>query len=251
MLQIRQVPILEDNYAYLLHQPDAEILAVVDPGDAAPVLAAAPAPITHILLTHHHADHIAGAAAIAMRTGAQVIAAAADARRIPGISHPVADGDMIDLGGSSAEVLAVPGHTRGHIAFWFPGEAALFCGDALFTLGCGRLFEGSPAEMWESLKRLRELPPETRIYCGHEYTLDNAPFALDHDPGNGELAARIAEARDLREQRLPTVPSTLGQEIATNPFLRADLPALAEAVGLSGHPAPEVFAELRRRRDRY
>jgi hydroxyacylglutathione hydrolase len=174
-----------------------------------------------------------------------------DRERIPGIDVEVDDGDRYRFGATDAEVFFVPGHTRGHIAYWFPGSNALFCGDTLFALGCGRLFEGTPEQMWTSLSRLRALPPETRVYCAHEYTQANARFALSVDGGNQALVRRAEQIDRLRADGQPTVPSTLGQEVATNPFLRADDPELADAVGLAGAEPVEVFAEVRQRKDNF
>lgn len=252
MLEIRQVPILNDNYAYLLHEPQSGAAAVVDPGEAEPVLAAAAEAgweIGQILLTHHHADHIGGAAAIKAATGARIVAPAADAGRIPDIDEAVVDGDAVAVGEARAAVFEVPGHTLGHVAYWFMADDALFSGDTLFALGCGRLFEGSPEQMWESLSRLRALPDETWVYCAHEYTASNARFAATIDADNPDLAARIDEIMALCRSHTPTVPSRLGVEKETNPFLRADDPAIAHAAGLDHADPVTVFAEVRRRKD--
>ncbi len=252
MLTIRQVRVLGDNYAYLLHEPQTGATAAIDPGEADPLLAEAQAQgweIGTVLITHHHADHIGGVAAIKAATGCRVVAPAADLHRIPGVDLAVGDDDTVPLGETHAMVFEVPGHTSGHIAYWFMGEDALFPGDTLFALGCGRLFEGSAEEMWQSLCRLRALPDETQVFCGHEYTLGNAAFALSVDPDNAALAARAAEVEALTRKRRPTVPSLLGLEKETNPFLRADDPALAAALGMAGAPPVAVFAEIRRRKD--
>lgn len=252
MLEIVQVPILGDNYAYLLHEPQWETAAVVDPGEAGPLLAAAETRgwrIDKVLLTHHHADHIAGAAGIREATGAAVVAPLADLGRIENVDIAVADGETVALGGTHAVVFETPGHTSGHVAYWFMGDDALFSGDTLFSLGCGRLFEGTAAQMWESLSRLRALPDDTRVFCGHEYTAANARFAKAIDPENPALAARAEEVARLVETRQPTVPSLLSEEKLCNPFLRADDPALAAALGLAGESAAAVFAEIRRRKD--
>ncbi|SDG42617.1 hydroxyacylglutathione hydrolase [Roseospirillum parvum] len=254
MLQIHQVPVLSDNYVYLVHDPEDGMTAAVDPAESEPVaeaLAARGWSLTHILLTHHHHDHVGGVAALKAASGCTVVGARADAGRLPGLDHPVADGDTVTLGRATAQVLAVPGHTRGHIAYWFDAESALFCGDTLFVLGCGRMFEGTPEEFWGSLSRLRDLPDSTRVYCAHEYTAANARFALSVEPDNPELVAWAGEIDDLRRRGLSTVPSLLGREKLANPFLRADRPALASAVGLAGAAPVEVFAEVRRRKDRF
>ena len=253
-LDIVQVHILGDNYAYLLHEPEQNATAVVDPGEAGPVLAAAQSrgwTIGTVLLTHHHADHIAGAAAIRAETNCTIVAPLADLGRIENVDVAVSGGDTVALGATHAVVFDTPGHTSGHVVFWFVEEDALFSGDTLFSLGCGRLFEGTAEQMWESLARLRSLPDETRVFCGHEYTASNARFARSIDPDNAELATRASEVAKLRETKHPTVPSLLGQEKATNPFLRADDPALAARVGLADAPAAAVFAEIRRRKDTF
>ena len=253
-LEIALIPALSDNYVYLAHDRDSGATAVVDPAEAAPVLAALEQrgwTLTHILNTHHHADHIGGNEALKARFGAPIVGPRADAARIPGIDVEVGDGDTYDFAGHQARVFDTPGHTRGHIAFWFPDSEALFCGDTLFALGCGRLFEGTPAQMWDSLGKLRALPDATRVYCGHEYTQSNARFALTIEPDNEELRARAAAVDALRAKGEPTIPSTLGEEKRTNPFLRADVPEVQEAVGMAGADPAAVFGEIRRRKDNF
>lgn len=251
-LDIHQIPVLSDNYVYLARCRASGMTAVVDPAVAQPVLAEAERlgwTITHILNTHHHGDHVGGNREIMAKTGCTVVGPRADRDRIPGISVEVDEGDVYRLGECEAKVFFVPGHTRGHIAYWFEESNALFCGDTLFALGCGRLFEGTPEQMWRSLEKLRALPPQTRVFCAHEYTQANARFALSVDGGNGALRERAEEIDAARAAGRPTVPSTLGLEQATNPFLRADDPALAQAVGLAGRAPVEVFAEVRHRKD--
>ncbi|MCG8510970.1 MAG: hydroxyacylglutathione hydrolase [Rhodospirillales bacterium] len=253
-LEIRIIPVLSDNYVYLLKDPGGNACAAVDPAVAGPVLEAADElgwKLTHILCTHHHMDHVGGSLDIKKETGCVVIGAAADARRIPGLDTGVAEGDTVSLGDSVAKVFEVPGHTSGHIAYWFEGSQALFCGDALFSLGCGRLFEGTPAEMWASLCKLRDLPGATRIYCGHEYTNSNADFALSVEPENAALKARADQVLALREAGKPSIPATMADEIAANPFLRADHPDLLSAAGLEGADPVSAFAEIRRRKDSF
>lgn len=250
-LIIRQIPVLNDNYVYLLHEPKRGVTAAVDPAVAAPVLkmlADTGWRLTHILNTHHHGDHTGGNLELKAATGCTIVGPRADHARIPGIDVEVGEGDEYALGAAAARVFDVPGHTRGHIAYWFSGSRALFCGDTLFLMGCGRLFEGTPAQMWTSLGKLRVLPPDTRVYCAHEYTQSNARFALTVEPANAALAERARLVDALRAAGRPTVPATLGEELATNPFLRADQPSLQAAAGTPGD-AVATFAAIRRRKD--
>ena len=250
-LEIRQLRALRDNYVWLLRDPDTGATGVVDPSEPGPVfgaLAETGWKLTHILNTHHHPDHTGGNLALKERTHCTIVGPRADRARIPGIDIDVADGEDYAFGRQVARVFDVPGHTRGHIAFWFGGSRALFCGDTLFTLGCGRLFEGTPQQMWTSLSKLKVLPPETRVYCGHEYTQANARFAVTVEPKNEALIARSRRVNELRSRGQSTVPATMGEELATNPFLRADVPALQVAMGAAGDPVG-TFAEIRRRKD--
>jgi hydroxyacylglutathione hydrolase len=253
-MEIALVPLLTDNYAYLLHDSKSKDTAIVDPSEAAPVLAAASARgwrLTHVLNTHHHPDHSGGNLGIKQATGCKVVGPAPDRERIPGIDLALDEGGKFRLGDAEAEVLFIPGHTKGHIAFHFRGEKAVFCGDTLFSLGCGRMFEGTPPMMWASLDKLRKLPGDTRIYCGHEYTQSNARFAVSIDPQNQALRAREKQVAELRAAGKPTIPSTMAEERAANPFLRADDPALGAAIGLPGAAPHEVFGEIRRRKDSF
>jgi hydroxyacylglutathione hydrolase len=231
-LELTAIPCLSDNYAWLLRDAGTGTVAVVDPGEAEPVeqaLAARGLGLDLILITHHHGDHVGGVAALKAAHGAAVLGPAADAHRLPVLDRALKEGDRIAVGGATAVVIDTPGHTRGHIAFHFPAEELLLCGDTLFSLGCGRLLEGTPAEMFTSLRKFAALPPETRIACGHEYTLSNARFALSVDPGNAALKARAAQAEADRAAGEPTLPALLGDELAANPFLRAaDVATLAK-----------------------
>lgn len=250
---VEQIAVLSDNYVYLLHEPESGATAAVDPAVAEPVLAELARRqwrLTHILNTHHHGDHTGGNLELKHATGAQVVGARRDAQRIPGIDVEVREGDTFLLGHAAAMVFETPGHTTGHIAFWFPDSHALFCGDTLFSLGCGRLFEGTAEQMWDSLRKLRDLPDDTRIYCAHEYTAANGRFARLVERGNAALLARVEQVARLRGAELPTVPSLMADERAANPFLRADSADVARAVGMEpGTDPARVFAELRRRKD--
>lgn len=246
------VPLLSDNYGYLLSDPATGAVAVVDPAEAMPVLErlrARGGRLDWILLTHHHGDHVAGVPELVAATGARVAGAAADAHRLPPLDRALAEGDRIAVGGCEARVLATPGHTIGHIAYLFEASGDLFCGDTLFVMGCGRLLEGDAATMWTSLQKLAALPEATRVWCGHEYTLANARFALSVDPDNAALVERTRTVEGLRAAGRPTVPSTIGEERATNPFLRAGDPAIRRRLGLEGADDVEVFAALRRAKD--
>ncbi len=252
-LIIQQLPALNDNYIYVLHDPESGETAAVDPGQAQPVhamLARMGWRLSHILVTHHHGDHTGGIPDLVAETGAKVVGARADLPRIPNLTMAVNDGDSFLLGHSPVMVMAVPGHTSGHIAFHLPSPGAVFCGDTLFSLGCGRLFEGTAEQMWASLCRLRDLPDATLVYCAHEYTAANGRFARVTERNNPDLAQRIAQVAALTQAGKPTIPTTIAQERATNPFLRADHPALAQAVGMDAGADPAaVFAEIRRRKD--
>ncbi|MBB4211736.1 hydroxyacylglutathione hydrolase [Rhodothalassium salexigens DSM 2132] len=248
------VPALNDNYVYLVRDPDTGTVAVVDPGEAAPVIAALDARgwrPSIVFNTHHHPDHVGGNQALKDRYGARVVGPAADAHRIATLDEPVADGDPVRVGAIAGRVVETPGHTSGHIALVFEDARALFCGDTLFALGCGRLFEGTPEQMWASLSRFADLPDDMAVCCAHEYTAANARFALTVEPDNAALRTRAAEVAAAAEAGRPTVPSTLGAERATNPFLRADRPELAAAQGLEGAPAAAVFAAVRAAKDRF
>ncbi len=253
-LEIEVLPALSDNYVYLLHEPETGHSGVVDPAEAAPVLARLGAlgrRLSLVLATHHHQDHVGGIPELKERTGCRVVGPAADSHRIPGLDQGVREGERVALGNAEAVVIETPGHTSGHISYWFAAERALFCADTLFALGCGRLFEGSADQMWSSLRKLLELPDEARVYCGHEYTLANARFAVTIDPGNAALSERAETITRLRAAGLATNPTTLGEESATNPFVRPHDPAIRQRLGLAAASDVEVFAEIRRRKDTF
>ena len=232
MLEIVRVPVLSDNYSWLVHDPAAAKTMVVDPGEAAPVLAAAKSrgwSIDAVWITHWHPDHTGGNAELVAATGARVIGPEAERAKIAAMDDGVGEGDTVTLGDHVATVMHVPGHTAGHIAFHFADEGAIFTGDTLFAMGCGRLFEGDAAQMYANMVRFGTLDDATRVYCGHEYTQSNGRFALSVDPANAALAARMADVDRLRADGQPTIPTTIGEERATNPFLRAaTADALAE-----------------------
>lgn len=250
---LQPLPAFTDNYIWTLRESPAGAPIVVDPGDAAPVLAMAGASgvaPAALLLTHHHPDHVGGAAELLRHWPGLPVFAPVD-ERIEVPCTRVGDGDIVGVGPWRFEVLAVPGHTSSHIAFH--GDGLLFCGDTLFSLGCGRLFEGTPAQMLASLDRLAALPPQVRVCCGHEYTLANAAFAAAIEPANAALHRRTGEARALRERDVSTLPSLLADELAANPFLRVDAPAVRAAAGTRLGRAPadrvETFAVLRQWKD--
>lgn len=253
-LEIVTVPCLADNYAYIAHDAVTGATAVVDVPEAAPILTALSEndwKASHILITHHHDDHIAGVRALAAATGAKVVGAAADARRLPRLDIAVQEGDILKIGVSEGHVIEVPGHTLGHLAYHFPDSAAVFTADSLMALGCGRVFEGTMAQMWESLAKLASLPPGTRVFSGHEYTTANARFALTIEPDNAALRDRTERIAAMRAAGQPTVPALLEEELATNPFLRASRAEVKAAMGLAGASDAEVFAEIRNRKDRF
>lgn len=253
-LQIHQFPCLGDNYGYLVHDPDSGLTAAIDSPDAEVIRHALDErgwKLDYILNTHHHADHAGGNLALKASTGCTIVGARADADRIPGIDILVGEGDHFMLGEHSARVIETPGHTRAHICYSFDADRVVFVGDTLFSMGCGRLFEGTPAQMWTSLQKIMQLPDETMIFCAHEYTQSNGRFALSVEPDNPALRARMREVDALRADNQPTVPSTLGVEKATNPFLRPASPGLRATLGLAAASDTEVFAETRKRKDQF
>lgn len=253
-LEIHMFPCLTDNYGYLLHDAGSGVTAAVDTPDAEEIAAQLDAKgwrLTHILNTHHHGDHAGGNLELKRRTGCTIIGPRADAARIPGIDVGVGEGDVVELGPHRAQVYDTPGHTRGHIVYYFADARAAFVGDTLFSMGCGRLFEGTPIEMWSSLSKILAWPDDTRIYCAHEYTQSNARFALTVEPQNSRLKQRAEQVARLRAAGTPTVPSTLGEERATNPFLRPQSPDLRATIGLTQSPDVEVFAKTRALKDAF
>lgn len=253
-LTLLTVPCLSDNYAYLIHDPASGATAVIDVPEAAPIQAALQAKgwsLSDILITHHHDDHIAGVAALRAATGAAVTGAAADAHRLPPLDHAVSEGDTVTVGAARGVVLDVSGHTVGHIAFHFADDALVFTADSLMAAGCGRLFEGTPDQMWASLSKLMALPPQTQVCSGHEYTASNIRFALSLEPGNSALISRAERVAEARKNGRATVPSLLSEELATNPFLRAPLPTLKAAVGMADASDARCFAEIRKRKDTF
>lgn len=253
-LEIVTIPCLADNYAFLAHDAASGETALVDAPEAGPILKALADRgwrLSHVLLTHHHWDHVDGLAEILAAHPAQVVGAAADAHRLPDLDVQVSEGDTITVGGEAARVIDVSGHTVGHIAYYFPQTKAVFTADSLMALGCGRLFEGSAPQMWQSLSKLAALPADTLVCSGHEYTQANAKFAITVDPENAALKARIDDIAAARARGEPTVPSLLSLELATNPFLRAADPDVQRAVGMEGAEPAQVFAEVRARKDRF
>jgi hydroxyacylglutathione hydrolase len=253
-LDIHQFLCREDNFGVLLRDRGSSACAAIDAPEEGAIdkaLRDTGWKLTHILVTHHHDDHVAAIPALKARHGAKVVANRADSRRIPAVDETVEPGQIYDFAGHPAEIIDTPGHTRGHIAWHFADDRLVFVGDTLFSLGCGRVIEGSMAEMWSSLDRLRNLPRETKVYCGHEYTLANARFALSVDPDNPDLVARAAEASaEVKAGRL-TLPVTIAAERRANPFLRPEDKPIRKHLGLADASDADVFAELRRRKNAF
>lgn len=251
-LQVHQFPCLSDNYGYLLHDPGSRETACIDTPDAEAYLREAAArgwQITQIWNTHWHRDHAGGNEAIKAATGCTVVAPAAEADRIAGIDRTVGQGDTVSLGDWQAQVIDVGGHTMGHIAYFVPAARMAFVGDSVFALGCGRMFEGNAPQFWASLSRIKALPPDTLLYCAHEYTESNARFAIHADPDNAALQAYVEDIGRQRAKGLPTVPAALHRELETNPFLRADDPEMQARWG--GDEPHETFAALRSAKDNF
>jgi hydroxyacylglutathione hydrolase len=253
-LQIYQFPCLSDNYGVLIHDASARLTASIDAPEAAKVRAALKEKgwtLTHILTTHHHADHTGGNAALKAETGCTVIGPRGEAAKIPGIDTKVGEGDTFAFGTHQVRVLETPGHTAGQVNYFIPSAKVAFSGDTLFAIGCGRVIEGTAQTMWNSLKKLMALPADTAVYCGHEYTQANAAFALTIEPGNPALQKRAREVDELRAAGKPTLPTTIGLELETNPFLRPHIPAIQKRLGMEGRPEWEIFAEIRERKNKF
>jgi hydroxyacylglutathione hydrolase len=245
---------LSDNYGVLIHDAESGATAAIDAPEAAPIEAALRETgwrLTDILVTHHHADHTGGIAELKARHRCRVVAPKAEAGKIPDVDETVREGDTVRVGDLAAKVIETPGHTAGHITYWFSRDKLAFAGDTLFSIGCGRVIEGTPEMMWASLKKLRDLPGDTSVYCGHEYTLANIKFAQTVEPDNAALKARAAQAAKQIADGHWTIPTTIDEEKAANPFLRADVPAVGAAVGFAGKPAAAVFAEIRARKNKF
>ena len=254
MLQVAQFPCLSDNYGYLIHDPETKTTAAVDTPEGKPIedeLAKQGWKLTHILNTHHHYDHTG--ANLQLSKGRDLAICGPEAEKIPGRTIAVKGGDEFNFGSQKVIVIDVGGHTLGHIAYYFPDSKKVFVGDALFTLGCGRMFEGTPEQFWASLCRLRDLPDDTEVYCAHEYTEANARFALSVEPGNEALQNKVKRIKDFRAMGLPTVPTTIKEEKECNPFLRCDVSEeIRKNVGVQpGDSEPEAFAKVRKAKDNF
>ena len=253
-IEVHQFLCLDDNYGYLVHDELSGLTAAIDTPEAKPILAALANKgwtLDLILNTHHHADHAGGNLELKERTGCSIVGSRADAARIPGIDREVGEGDSVALGEHRFEVHDTPGHTSGHIVYHAPGDGIAFVGDTLFALGCGRLFEGTPAQMWQSLQKILRWPGQTRIYCAHEYTQANARFAITVEPDNPDLAERCVAIDTARSRGEPTVPSMLDLEKRTNPFLRPHSSKLQQTVGLTGASEVAVFTRVRELKDSF
>lgn len=252
-IQIHQFLCLKDNFGVLIHEPETNVTASIDAPDAPPirdVLRLKGWRLTHILVTHHHADHTQGIADLKAETGCTVIGPRNESAKIKGLESLVGEGDSFSFGSVRVQVLDTPGHTAGHITYWLPSEAVAFAGDTIFAVGCGRVIEGSMEQMWNSLSKIAKLPPDTELYCGHEYTLANVKFALTIEPENEALQRRAAEVERLVAAGKPTLPTRVSEELATNPFLRAGSPAIRKRLGLEKAADWQVFAEVRERKNR-
>ncbi len=253
-LELEVFPCRSDNFGVLVHDPESGLTASIDAPEEKPIIDAAARrgwTITHIFTTHHHTDHVEANLVLKQKFGLEIIGPVNEAVAIPGLDRTVADGDEFHFGDHLVRVIETPGHTAGHICFHFPDDKILFAADTLFALGCGRLFERSASDMWSSLQKLAVLPDETAIYFGHEYTLSNARFALTIDPDNERLKTRAAEIEELRADGKFTIPTMMGLEKETNPFLRPADPAIRRNLIMEGRTNEEVFAEIRKRKDNF
>jgi hydroxyacylglutathione hydrolase len=245
---------LKDNYGVLLHDPATGATAAIDAPEAAPVevaLAAKGWHLTDILVTHHHGDHTGGISELKTKHNCRVTAPRNEASKVPAVDATVGEGDVVTVGSLTGRVLDTPGHTAGHISYWFEQDKIAFVADTLFSVGCGRVIEGNAEMMWDSLVKLRRLPDDTQLYCGHEYTAANVRFALTIEPDNAALRARADEVAKLIGRKQPTIPTTMREEKSYNPFLRADLPAVAAGIGMAGAAPAQVFATIRGRKDKF
>lgn len=252
-LEIHQFPCLSDNFGVLVHDTETGVTASIDAPETRAVrsaLAAKGWKLTHILTTHHHADHTDGNLELKAETGCEIIGPRGEAAKVRGIDTKVGEGDVFKLGSFEVRVLETPGHTAGHVSYWIPAAKVAFVGDTLFAIGCGRVIEGTHEMMWSSLQKLMALPPETAIYCGHEYTLSNGKFALTIEPENQALQARMREVEALRAAGKPTLPTRVDIELATNPFLRPHVAAIRKRLGMEARQDWEVFGEIRERKNR-
>ncbi len=251
-VKIEQFMCRSDNFGILAHDPESGETLIVDAPEEGPILAAIERTgwrPTTLLVTHHHHDHVEANLALKERFGLRIVGPEAEAAKIPGIDRTVVEGDVLSLLGEEIRVIETPGHTAGHVSYHLPKSGIAFTADTLFALGCGRLFEGTPATMRASLQKLAALPASTTVYCGHEYTLSNARFALTVDPTNSALKMRVKEIEALRAEGRPTLPTTIGEELATNPFLRWHDPAIRRNLGMESAGDDAVFAEIRKRKD--
>ena len=252
-LDIQQFPCLSDNYGVLIRDAEAGVTAAIDAPDASQVAAALKEKgwrLTHILTTHHHGDHTAGNLALKADTKCTIIGPRGEAAKVPVIDQKVGEGDTFKFGSFEVRVLDTPGHTAGHITYLIPSAGVAFVGDTLFAIGCGRVIEGNAQMMWNSLQKLMALPKETQVYCGHEYTQSNAKFALTIEPENAALVKRAKEVDQLRAAGKPTLPTNIGIELETNPFLRPSVPAIQQRLGMTGKPEWQIFGEIRERKNR-
>ncbi|MEC9375924.1 MAG: hydroxyacylglutathione hydrolase [Pseudomonadota bacterium] len=253
-IEFHMFPCLQDNYGYLIHDKNTGATATIDTPDVKQIEKALKHKnwqLTHILNTHHHFDHAGGNLELKRKTGCTIVGPAADANRIPGIEVQVGDGDTYMLGEEPITIFDTPGHTSGHIVYYLNDSKMVFVGDTLFSLGCGRLFEGTPKEMWESIQKLIQLPDDTNVYCAHEYTLSNADFAITLEPNNKILLKRIKEVTAMRKKNLPSIPTNIGLERKTNPFMRPKSEEIRALLNMNEANDVEVFAEVRRRKDNF